>query len=276
MVAIAFGIQDTETLIVAQGIRPDAVQTGYLTDFIIIFHENLQNVLDLSIIPGFMILLQEIKQYVQREKKKIFMRLEGTSLKKDFMRFIVPSIAAQWVFTLYTMVDGIFVARGVSETALTAVNIAMPYTMALFSISILFAVGTSTVTAILLGEKNGQRKTVPHKCRTETNYRKLYIREKDFEYLFKSPHFPNKAISRQQAYNILADAGAAFGISSIGTHTLRKTFGYHMYQQTHDAVTIKEILNHSDISVTLRYIGINQDNKDKAIKGLSFRKRGHT
>lgn len=85
------------------------------------------------------------------------MRLEGTSLKKDFMRFIVPSVAAQWVFTLYTMVDGIFVARGVSETALTAVNIAMPYTMALFSVSILFAVGTSTVTAILLGEKNGKR-----------------------------------------------------------------------------------------------------------------------
>ena len=44
-------------------------------------------------------------------------------------------------------------AKGVSETALTAVNIAMPYTMALFSVSILFAVGTSTVTAILLGEK---------------------------------------------------------------------------------------------------------------------------
>ncbi|MCI8560374.1 MAG: MATE family efflux transporter [Dorea sp.] len=85
------------------------------------------------------------------------MKLEGTSLKKDFIRFIVPSIAAQWVFTLYTMVDGIFVARGVSETALTAVNIAMPYTMMLFSISILFAVGTSTVTAILLGEKNEKK-----------------------------------------------------------------------------------------------------------------------
>lgn len=82
------------------------------------------------------------------------MRLEGKSLKRDFIRFIVPSIAAQWVFTLYTMVDGIFVARGVSETALTAVNISMPYTMALFSFSILFAVGTSTVVAIMLGEKN--------------------------------------------------------------------------------------------------------------------------
>ena len=48
------------------------------------------------------------------------MRLEGKSLKSDFLRFIIPSIIAQWVFSLYTMVDGIFVARGVSEVALTA------------------------------------------------------------------------------------------------------------------------------------------------------------
>ena len=76
------------------------------------------------------------------------MKLEGTSLKKDFIRFIVPSIAAQWVFTLYTMVDGIFVARGVSETALTAVNIAMPYTMMLFSISILFCFTNNRNTSL--------------------------------------------------------------------------------------------------------------------------------
>lgn len=85
------------------------------------------------------------------------MRLEGKSLKGDFMRFIIPSIVAQWVFALYTMVDGIFVAKGVSEVALTAVNISMPYIMGLYAISILFAVGTSTVVAILLGEKNEQR-----------------------------------------------------------------------------------------------------------------------
>lgn len=80
------------------------------------------------------------------------MRLEGKSLKSDFLRFIVPSIMAQWVFALYTMVDGIFVARGVSEVALTAVNISMPFSMGLFSISLLFAVGNSTIVAILLGQ----------------------------------------------------------------------------------------------------------------------------
>ena len=85
------------------------------------------------------------------------MMLEGNSLKRDFMKFIIPSIVAQWVFALYTMVDGIFVARGVSEVALTAVNIVMPYIMALYAVSILFAVGTSTVVAIKLGEKDGRK-----------------------------------------------------------------------------------------------------------------------
>lgn len=85
------------------------------------------------------------------------MKLEGKSLKRDFLKFIFPSIAAQWVFALYTMVDGIFVARGVSEIALTAVNISMPYIMAMYAISILFAVGTSTVVAIMLGENRGKR-----------------------------------------------------------------------------------------------------------------------
>lgn len=124
-------------------------------------------------------------------------------------------------------------------------------------------------------EKTGKEKRFPINAELKPIIVNYIQGKKDFEYLFKSPNFPNKAISRQQAYNILSKAGGVFGISSIGTHTLRKTFGYHMYQQTHDAVTIKEILNHSDISVTLRYIGINQDNKDKAIKGLTFKKKGH-
>ena len=80
------------------------------------------------------------------------MSLEGKSLKGDFMKFIIPSIAAQWVFALYTMVDGIFVARGVSEVALTAVNISMPFSVGMFSISLLFAVGNSTIVAIKLGQ----------------------------------------------------------------------------------------------------------------------------
>lgn len=84
------------------------------------------------------------------------MKLEGKSLKRDFVRFILPSIAAQWVFALYQLVDGIFVARGVSETALTAVNISLPFVAGMFSISILFAIGNSTIVAIKLGQGRHQ------------------------------------------------------------------------------------------------------------------------
>ena len=59
LIGVASWLQYAEALIVAQRVGTDAVQTGYFTDLIIIFHGILQNVLDLSIIPGFMILLQE-------------------------------------------------------------------------------------------------------------------------------------------------------------------------------------------------------------------------
>lgn len=122
-------------------------------------------------------------------------------------------------------------------------------------------------------KKTGKEKRFPINAELKPIIKDYVYGKDDYEYLFKSPRSGNKPITRQQAYNILSEAGRQFDIDKIGTHTLRKTFGYHMYQQTHDAVTIKEILNHSDISITLRYIGINQDNKDKAIKNLSFKKR---
>lgn len=100
-----------------------------------------------------------------------------------------------------------------------------------------------------------------------------YIKGKqDYEFLFKSRKGINKPITRECAYSILSNAGKAFGLESIGTHTLRKTFGYFLYQETKDAVTIKEILNHTHISDTLRYIGVNQDHKDSIMKKLSFKR----
>lgn len=84
------------------------------------------------------------------------MRLEAQSMKRTFIKFVVPSVLSQWVYALYTMVDGMFVARGVGPEALTAVNLSAPFLQMLFAVSLLFAAGTSTVAAIFLGE--GQRR----------------------------------------------------------------------------------------------------------------------
>ena len=54
------------------------------------------------------------------------------------------------------MVDGLMVARGVGKYGMSAVNLAIPFTNALFSIGVLFAVGTSTVTAICLAQNKRQ------------------------------------------------------------------------------------------------------------------------
>lgn len=80
------------------------------------------------------------------------MNLNPKNLKKDFLKFVFASVMAQWVFALYTAVDGLFVARGVSEVALAAVNIALPFTNLLFSVSLMFAAGTSTVVSMYMGQ----------------------------------------------------------------------------------------------------------------------------
>lgn len=105
------------------------------------------------------------------------------------------------------------------------------------------------------------------------NLRKIfdeYTRGKDdLQYLFENPR-THKPITRQQAWNIIKDAGRQFGIEDLGTHTMRKTFGYHMYQATKDAAMLMKLFNHSDVHITLRYIGVEQDQTDKAIAKLNF------
>lgn len=103
-----------------------------------------------------------------------------------------------------------------------------------------------------------------------------YIRGKPKnQYLFKGEgNRPNKPISRQQVWNILNEVAAHFKYKDpIGCHTLRKTFGYWLYQDTKDAIGIKELLNHSDISITKRYIGVTQDSKDNMVRNISYKKR---
>lgn len=51
---------------------------------------------------------------------------------------------------------------------------------------------------------------------------------------------------------------------------MRKTFGYFHYKQYKDVAILQEIFNHSAPSVTLRYIGINQDEIDDSYRKVSL------
>lgn len=89
----------------------------------------------------------------------------------------------------------------------------------------------------------------------------------DYDYLFKGRNGENKPISRVIAYMIINQACKKAQITdNVGTHTLRKTFGYHHYQTFHDVAILQYLLNHSSPSITLRYIGITQDNVEDTLK----------
>lgn len=120
-------------------------------------------------------------------------------------------------------------------------------------------------------KKTGKEKRFPINAYLKKRLEDYTDGKADYEYLFASRQGKNAPLTRQQAYNIMSKAGQEFGLDHIGTHTLRKTFGYHMYLQTKDAVTIQKILNHSSLEITLRYIGVTQDRMDEAVMGLRFR-----
>lgn len=93
------------------------------------------------------------------------------------------------------------------------------------------------------------------------------------EYVFasrKKKEGKKQPINRQTAWNIIKNVAEETGLDNIGTHSLRKTFGYHMYQKGVKIEVIQDMLNHSTPKHTLRYIGINQDVKDEAIEALGL------
>lgn len=79
------------------------------------------------------------------------------------------------------------------------------------------------------------------------------------EFIFKSREGKNKPIDRTQAYRIINKTAKAFGISNVGCHSLRKTFGIKYYEKYGDLEELRKIFNHSNSGITSRYIGVEEN-----------------
>ncbi len=94
----------------------------------------------------------------------------------------------------------------------------------------------------------------------------LKEREKTYSLTNDEPLFigkKRKRLNRSQVYRFLNSACKKLKINvHIGTHTMRKSFGYHFYKQYKDVALLQKIFNHSSADITLRYIGIDQDEID--------------
>ena len=90
----------------------------------------------------------------------------------------------------------------------------------------------------------------------------LYLAKVDpqpSEWLFKSPR-TGKPLTRVQAWRLLNDWSREVGIADrVGTHTLRKTWGYQARKAGVPLELIQAKLGHSSPAITRRYIGITAD-----------------
>ncbi len=85
------------------------------------------------------------------------------------------------------------------------------------------------------------------------------------------PLDPVQPVNRIKAWRWLKSAAKVCRIENLGTHSLRKTFAYHTYQANgKDIYLVMNLLNHKDPEYTLRYIGISQDQKDRAVEMINF------
>ena len=105
---------------------------------------------------------------------------------------------------------------------------------------------------------------------TLQKYKKSVQREADIlyqQYIFEG--YNGTQLSRVQAWRIIRKAAEECNLQGvISPHSLRKTFGYQAWQQGVQPVMLMEIYNHSSFTITKRYLGIQQDDRDEVFKNI--------
>ena len=123
---------------------------------------------------------------------------------------------------------------------------------------------TGKINKVLL---NYETRRVLEKYRDELVQTKMH--KSGNPYLFPSPQKADAPLSRHQAYRIVTAAADAAGLDEcVSCHSLRKTFGYHAWKQGADPVVIMMIFNHSSFTITMRYLCIEQDDKDNVYRTI--------
>ncbi|GAB6136827.1 tyrosine-type recombinase/integrase [Halanaerobaculum tunisiense] len=82
----------------------------------------------------------------------------------------------------------------------------------------------------------------------------------------------SRSISRVQAYKLVCRWCQEVGLGdlAVGTHTLRKTWGYHAHQEGVSIEVIQAKYKHASTSTTRHYLGIEQKDVNKAYDKVSL------
>ena len=90
------------------------------------------------------------------------------------------------------------------------------------------------------------------------------------DYVFSSRK-GNEHLQVRSLHRIIKQATRDLNIKgNYGTHSLRKTFGYHRYKAGIPLETLQKMFNHSSQAITLKYIGITKEVIQDAYKSINL------
>lgn len=93
----------------------------------------------------------------------------------------------------------------------------------------------------------------------------------DSKWLFPSFKHPDRHIETRRYYAIMYKVGKKLNIPYLGTHSMRKTGAWRVYEQSnHNIALVMKLLNHSSEKMTLAYLGLDQESREHILDKIDF------
>ena len=122
-------------------------------------------------------------------------------------------------------------------------------------------------------QKTSKNNYVTLNCNA-TDALRAYFNERhptEHEFIFTKATCRRQPLNRVQAYRIVRTAAEeTVQDEHISCHSLRKTFGYHVWKNGTPPALLMDVYNHSSYKVTQHYLGIEQDERDEIYMNLEL------
>ncbi len=132
--------------------------------------------------------------------------------------------------------------------------------------------GTVKDKCFITETKTGKRRELRFNSNIQEEIKDYLDTRFKSEWLFPSYKNHHEPIKTSAVYQIFYRISHKYSdqLPGLTAHSMRRTFGYHFYKKTHNVAALMRIFNHSSEAITLRYIGITQDEIDNELKHFAL------